>query len=333
MANVTYLLGAGASKQALPISAEIAERLANLSHAVNARIESYLGATHEPYSRTSGNMVPPDGRLGENVFNAFSRLAKVSQTHPSLDTYARKLFIRNEPDDEAELRDFKAAISCFFILFQTLSRTDQRYDHYFASILNPATPGRPTFPPDVKILSWNYDTQLERSFRGFTNSQEYVFEILASGANVLRLNGTCVSLEEQAKDYLHLCFDDFSPAFIQQLDNLYKLLRTDVDPPIHFAWEPDYYDAIKDQLHLICGSTEVLVVIGYSFPYFNRLMDSLMFSQILAISNLKNIYVQAPLDAHSSIKERLGQFVKGPRVRPDIIQLKKVLIFSSCRTN
>jgi hypothetical protein len=310
MANVTYLLGAGASAgtkmdPALPISGKIAESLQNLPDAVRLNI---MSMTSEVSLRP-----PPEGSTGAALIDGIKYLKGIAETHPSLDTYARKLFLRNGPDDEKEIKKFKAAISCYFVLLQTMVRMDQRYDHFFASTLNPLSPGKPILPMDVNILSWNYDTQLERSFRDFTTSPDYVFEGLSRNRHLLRLNGVCISPEPKMKEFWHLCFDKFNPSTLAQVDRLYRMLLDEssgLEPQIHFAWESDYYDSfLKDPLWQICSSTEVLVVIGYSFPYFNHGQDALNLSMSLVNGPLKRIYVQAPKENHASIGERLNEMV------------------------
>ena len=62
-------------------------------------------------------------------------------------------------------------------------------------------------------------------------------------------------------------------------------------PSLSFAWEPSYkeeYDIVK-LASQATKKTSILVVIGYSFPFFNREIDR----EILAnMSNLKKIYYQ-----------------------------------------
>ncbi|MCH7613031.1 MAG: hypothetical protein IIB45_06690 [Candidatus Marinimicrobia bacterium] len=43
-------------------------------------------------------------------------------------------------------------------------------------------------------------------------------------------------------------------------------------------------------------------MIGYSFPYFNREIDQLIFKQF---DHLNRIYLQYPKDVHTSIKDRV----------------------------
>jgi hypothetical protein len=61
---------------------------------------------------------------------------------------------------------------------------------------------------------------------------------------------------------------------------------------LELSWEHNrnsgYYKALKKSI----DSTEILVVIGYSFPFFNREIDRLLLKE--SMPNLKKVYFQAP---------------------------------------
>ncbi len=67
-----------------------------------------------------------------------------------------------------------------------------------------------------------------------------------------------------------------------------------------FAWEHqinhEYYTKIRDSIM----DTEILVVIGYSFPFFNRKIDKLIINDYMP--HLEKVYFQAP-DAEN-LRER-----------------------------
>ncbi len=315
MKNITYLLGAGASAGAkgdsFPISGKILESLQNLREATRQRV---MALRPEPSLRP-----PPEGTMGAQVMEAMDDLMRIAQNHPSLDTFARKLYLRNGPDDAAAIRQFKAALACYFLLLQTLQPRDQRYDHFFASILNPRSPGCPVFPPGINILSWNYDVQLEKAFRGFTTSAEHVFNTISSGPHVLRLNGACLYPDPALKEFFNLFFDDFNVSTLQHVENLYQKFAV-VEPPVHFAWETDYFaEHVDKRLNEIGAETVVIVVIGYSFPFFNRDTDRLFFSQLLSLSHIEKVYIQVPKADHAStgerLKELMGRFTRKVEIR------------------
>ena len=67
--------------------------------------------------------------------------------------------------------------------------------------------------------------------------------------------------------------------------------------PISFAWEDEIkeYETVfikerKRHLQNIARRTDILVVIGYSFPFFNRKIDKLIFESLM--DSLERIYIQ-----------------------------------------
>jgi hypothetical protein len=66
---------------------------------------------------------------------------------------------------------------------------------------------------------------------------------------------------------------------------------------LNFAWENDnnYIDKYRghsknlEEAEHIASETEILVVIGYSFPIFNREIDNILFKKM---QKLKKVYIQ-----------------------------------------
>ena len=89
--------------------------------------------------------------------------------------------------------------------------------------------------------------------------------------------------------------------------NIYKEYITDpssYESEINFAWEDITLQRLNDTgLKLLSDVTDI-IVIGYSFPYFNREIDDLIFSYF-NFRILRRIYLQYPEGVHSSIKERI----------------------------
>jgi len=57
---------------------------------------------------------------------------------------------------------------------------------------------------------------------------------------------------------------------------------------LHFAWEQDYFNNQSAKLFSNIADTKVLVVIGYSFPFFNREIDREIFRRM---EKLERIYI------------------------------------------
>lgn len=135
MPKVTYVLGAGASANVLPVSNGINRDLEGLKEKVDKRLWALARKRYPGMPYPQQYMIPPKGNYGIPLFEAIDYLAEIAKSHPSLDTYARKLSLREGPEDDTESLRFRAAISCYFLLLHSLNGLDQRYDHFLASLL------------------------------------------------------------------------------------------------------------------------------------------------------------------------------------------------------
>lgn len=71
-----------------------------------------------------------------------------------------------------------------------------------------------------------------------------------------------------------------------------KELGFDFHSHLSFAWESTVRQKeMITTINQITSDTDAVVVIGYSFPYFNREIDRAIFSKI---PSLKTIYIQDP---------------------------------------
>ena len=159
-------------------------------------------------------------------------------------------------------------------------------------------------PTNVRVISWNYDHQFEKSFAEFT-PESRIDERRSTGRklqvvpplipdkydpgafSILKLNGSAGARVPPSTDspprhnpdlYVHA----------PELDNsLFLALRfcdnvasEDLDPYIQFAWEDD--TRRSDILELVDRFAPVrnVVVIGYSFPTFNRYLDRRIFDAL-----------------------------------------------------
>lgn len=63
-------------------------------------------------------------------------------------------------------------------------------------------------------------------------------------------------------------------------------------PHLSFAWESsEKQDQLMEAIRQTTSDTESVVVIGYSFPFFNREIDRAIFA---GMPNLKTVYIQDP---------------------------------------
>ena len=201
-----------------------------------------------------------------------------------------------------DLEKFLKLRGCFFILEQLKYPADKRYDAFLANILS--YPGK-KIPNDITILTWNYDSQFEIAYRefnstnqpsasywkgvrkqlGIKDSHDTEFE----NGKIFKLNGTAIF------DYFHSfsllgesCVDDFKNTIGSIAD-----VHTQFNPNNHlyFAWESSPTSQYFKELYPHISNAETLVVIGYTFPYFNRVIDRSIFE---TMGSLKKIYIQDP---------------------------------------
>lgn len=316
--NITYLIGAGASRETLPIVNEIPGRLKSTIELL--RKNEFLISNSEDFKDVQGKT---QLELLESLIGDLTWVLEKSENHASVDTFAKKLYIKS---NRKELYKLKVAFSIYLIIEQTINQCDRRYDSFFASILN----GEGEFPSNLKIMNWNYDFQFEKAYAEYSGSREvYVNQSRLNVTNkysnsrhnnsekfgIFKLNGTSTILEHNLNHYYY--FDNFedqlSKPFLQSLLRNYgvmQLSNQNLSPGLSFAWEGSY-DKNRDIIQITkenTANTDILVVIGYSFPFFNREIDR---DLIKNMTNLKKVYFQSP-DAEN-IKERFWA------IRTDII--------------
>ncbi|MBU2915999.1 SIR2 family protein [Reichenbachiella agariperforans] len=309
--KITYLFGAGASKNALPIVNEIPERLKLVIDLLKS--EEFKLPESEKFEDLNLDL---SKRKVQNVLiEDFEWLLDKSANHASIDTFAKKLFIKKERND---LDRLKLSFSVYFIIEQFNNKVDMRYDSFYASLLKDSISN---FPKNVRVLSWNYDVQFEKAFSEYTNRNDYntnqtFLNVITkygydtpndSRFSILKLNGSTNLMQSVGRDqyqYFSEFQDSLTTEVLSKVVRNYASLRlTDTRgfSGLSFAWER-FGEPEKDiVLHAKneTANAEILIVIGYSFPYFNREIDREI---IQNMKHLKKVYFQAPDAEH--LKER-----------------------------
>lgn len=309
MHKITYLFGAGASKNALPIVKEFPERIQNLIDFLEKdNIEFDESETFDDLGPTVRN-TKNDYYI--EMIGSLKWMLKVIENHSSVDTFAKKLYIKGL---NSELNRLKIALSVFFMIEQTRCPPDIRYDGFFASLIE----GLNLFPHNVNILSWNYDYQFEMAYSDYSGDNDlysnrsdlrintkYGDKDFTEGFCIFKLNGTAgFYFKEEYKEYMnnYSIKDSFSKYLLDKILKTYvaATYRYEIVPMLSFAWESERpLIGILDLAIENTKYTDILVVIGYSFPFFNREIDRRI---IRNMENLKKVYFQAP-DAEN-LKER-----------------------------
>ena len=303
MNNVTYLLGAGASKNSLPIVSDFPNRISSCLNLVCA--PEFELSNEEAYPKLD---IPYTKKQVQQEFIAALKwMRDECINHTSVDTYAKKLYLRGEL---SKLNKLKATLACFLTIEEIRNRFDIRYDSFFASILQDSIE---SLPSNIRIISWNYDSQFELAYRGYTDmnkmsenqrllnvtskySGKYNFEPDKFG--IYKVNGMAGMNSKSDFGVINLNEDMKSIMDKEALDSLLKQfailsISQSKSNAISFAWEKDeaYEMSIIDKTVIATQNTEVLIVIGYSFPFFNRDVDRKL---IGSMDKLKKVYFQDP---------------------------------------
>ncbi len=312
MSKVVYLLGAGASRgtrdemnriqTGLPIVKEIKDELQNMTNLL-------------------ASIPLNDKKLEESkqmLIKGFQKLKAACSDNATIDTYAKKLWLQGKKNEFAQV---ELQLTIFFILEQIIHKPDNRYDSFFANILQREVEcsDELTLPDDIRILSWNYDNQLELVYRGYYETKySHIRDILGiydvkskenekslrKNISVIKLNGTANFVDEE--DWLQYSnTGTLEETILNNILNKYYICvqagRCDGQLRLNFAWEDTYSkDMLNNTIPQLVQETTALVVIGYSFPYFNRKIDRLIFENM---PYLKKIYIQ------DKYPERIQQYI------------------------
>jgi hypothetical protein len=315
MNKVTYLFGAGASRLALPIMQDIPKGLINFRDSL-LKFTAPVNLTTEITAYRDSLIIDINKILDDIVRVETNGMeTKYIPLHASIDTYAKKLFIKGSDS----LDKLKIILSLFFCFEQTIRDVDPRYDSFFASIIKNSFKN---LPQSVNVVSWNYDSQFEIAFSKFTDIQDIKtnMEILNVVTKFTREN------REVSEDRFSIYKINGTAAFHDRLDKLITLFRPheritveeqtircyagwsqnngSLTPSLSFAWEGE--SQTTEMLNLLRTSvknTVALVIIGYSIPFFNRDIDRQI---IAAMPGLKKVYFQSP--EADALKERFAAF-------------------------
>lgn len=305
--NVTYLIGAGASAgkrgegkiiEGLPCVADIPQRLEYLcSYFRNIEIGTEITTLPESFWDWKELKESRD-----NLVNDLHELYIQSKQHATIDTYARKLLLTGQRNEFIRLEKL---LSLYFIIEQTILPPDSRYDAFFANIL--ADNGE--MPEQINVISWNYDSQFEIAYAEYYDSSLYIASkqqmTFTNNAKIIKINGTASF--ERIKETLPM----FRKNILSKLNSLderdkdlyiaIKLLELYVKTVskhapenktfLSFAFDKDNYptEKVLERINKIMADTKALVIIGYTFPFFNRQVDRHI---LQSINSEAHIYIQ-----------------------------------------
>ena len=302
--ELTYILGAGASYQSIPVVKSFSNRFS-----------TFLLFLHNFYSE-SNDFNNGRGRIqylkdyheiGEALYRDFLN-------HQSFDTYFKKLF-HTKQEDQIQLA--KKFLHLYFIwehslqmeskpqlfnetIFWKQSQIDRRYDAMIAGLLKPIM-GKSEVFCRTNFISWNYDLNLISSIKNFFSPIETFGEFFKEitiqnnvwkiGDQITIMNGFFYSKHYDSQKIItdNIYKDIFGKKLIGT-DYLTSSFIDNDSETIRFAWESE--NSISELAKETIKKSDEIVVIGYTFPLYNRLIDHDYFNGILLGG--KTIYFQDP---------------------------------------
>jgi hypothetical protein len=335
--RVTYLIGAGASANAIPTVADMIEAIYYYKMELNG-----IRISLPPIEQQGV------GKVIERFITEFDNLIIKSRNYSTIDTLAKMYFVEGKDN---ELNQLKRCLILYFTIEQCIGRfaskqseningkksipgffpntIEHRYSNFIAAIAERSTSSNETFElnGNVAVLSWNYDSQFELSLKNFTGTQLQSLkkqhsvidgshsiedtEVLLrrNEFSLIKLNGTANLLMPNGKESTSI-YDDFFVGAWYKVGNEIEVLKSfingisrhpiienwdDLDKlpeytrNLKFAWEyQDGYEVQRQRVQEIVSETKTLVIIGYSFPIFNRKIDIKLISKM----KLNKLYIQ-----------------------------------------
>lgn len=312
--ELTYILGAGASFQSIPVVKNFPMRFSSFS--------SYL-------SRTSNNT-----SFDENKREAFilahqkaQEICDAFRAHQSFDTYFKKLFHTSQLRKIAEA---KKILNLYFIweylsrptakpdiydetIFWKQSAIDKRYDALVAGLLKPKAGKSEPYCP-INFITWNYDMNLFMSLKNYFSPNKLFGDFLSTidkknnlwqiedKISIINMNGysycTKFSPFKSMNDLTSVKKEIYEWIYEKITDRYFSQDYSDKDSEsIKFAWEltsgskTSDLECIKQAREKISRSANI-VVIGYTFPLYNRLVDYEYFNNLTVGG--KRISIQDP---------------------------------------
>lgn len=303
--KITYLLGAGASYQACPILKEQGEKMIEMA-------KKYLSDKEPNFEEIKPTSLDDK----EGILWDIGYFGKRALEFGTIDTYAKKLHLSN--DNERELQRLKLAVSVFFTLWESsnddikqrktedkpekFKDIDPRYISLLSAILEKNKTNDPEIKDNIKFVTWNYDLQLERAYKTFCLNHldwDYVskwcrFRVNSENKNELNIchlngyNGYYYLNDEPEKDKEH---NTHGRTDSKSIDEILKTIdftaksvnrnQIKINDHINYAWETNRLaKTTRENAIKIFKETDVLIIIGYSFPPFNKDIDSLLFNEL-----------------------------------------------------
>ena len=323
--KVTYLIGAGASANALP-TVKKTQKIDSIA--------ASMSAFAEDLKNDSSISVLNKEYVDQMVKDLYWLVAN-TYLFQTPDTFAKYLYLK-EPN---ELERLKNAVSFYLTVEQFVNfKFDKRGLTFLTTVINNDS----QFPTNVKILNWNFDFQIQLAgeifekekffplvegepasyhsqpifyfpIQGFNRSLEDLRSISLKEISMVHLNGIAGFYYDKPNGLILNYFYDQKPKSINEIIEKININKgvEGTGNLITFAWERDTKSAeilsnTIEVAKVIAKDTDILVIIGYSFPFFNREIDKQILTTLTASGKLKKIFYQDPIRTGEFLRKRFG---------------------------
>ena len=315
--KLTYLIGAGASAKALPTvkSTSTTEGVSNAlkTFADKLKIDESINVSYKPF-------------IDELVLDLYW-LANNSDKFGTPDTFAKFLYLQ----ERKSLPRLKKALTFYFTDEQFINnKFDDRALIFLTTVMQIGN----IFPTNIKILNWNYDFQLQIAAENFRREEFHMgvtsihspplIGYYPSLGFEMNVNNDAINLNEISMVHLNGIAGFYFYQQVNSILNLFLIQKPkDINEVIEkmttdsqnkhnlltFAWEKDTEAAqlLRKRLaaaKAIVSDTDILIIIGYSFPFFNRAVDKLIFEALKVSGKLKKIIYQDPYKSGEFLKKQ-----------------------------
>jgi len=303
--RVTYLLGAGASANCLPTVQTLMDEL----KALELKIIELIRSEYD-IGPLSDNFWSIDiGKL--NGYRTFLEhlmwLRKNCENHETVDTLAKRFFLTGG-ENSRDLSKLKLTLSAVFTLLQCSNPLDndrnqypdRRYDTLLSRLIK-GKPGELYIPENIKFLSWNYDLQLEFAAMTYLGEADIIDMLIKLKSfpihfnftdgnlpSIVHLNGIAGMYEYDNNSKTNHLYRGFRKEWTKLFDEISFIFERpyqhsmSVNNLFTFAWEGKRISAQAVlAARKIASATDVMVVIGYSVPYFNNEIDQQIFGSFI----------------------------------------------------
>lgn len=337
---ITYLFGAGASAQAIPVASHLKKRLKDLKVYLQA---NFITINEGALSRLN-HILRENQSAMQDFISDLDWLITVTENYDTIDVYAKYLY-----DHEDSLLNRLKMVLVFYFYFEQIvtfpstisneetekykNRLDSRYYNLLSQIAEGKN-GEIEFGEKIKLLTWNYDMQIDMSIMKYTrndiqtvkrkyhiypNNNSYndneKFNLNTNKFCTIKLNGNAFfdNLGYNDLSKSHLLYDmeseDLQSKIATALLAYISMFSENTNRSsdnfkfFNFSWEKNGkytgFERTFNHVREIAKQTKILVISGYSFPIFNSLIDM----QILAEMWPLEIHIQ---DANpSKIEKRI----------------------------